>query len=371
MLGALAYALERTGLLSWLRAAWLHDVREEHKRLRAEGGPAQQKETARLAHEVARLASAVARLEAQVADQEARQRKAERQAARAALVVKLDEEQRDLLGRLPEVLDPPRIRAHVTAAIDAATLIDDPFPHLVVSGVLPEDAYRLVRRAIPPTAFFGDADPVKQNLRIPIDRGPALATRVWHFVDREVAHEAIVPAVTRRFADHLEQHYTALFGADFVAAAAALTQAPSGGRVMLRRPGYRLAPHRDPKRAMLTCLMYLARAGDDEGFGTDLYRVHDEHESSYAQTYYPEEAGSPCELVARVPYRPNSMLVFLNGRGAHGASIPSDAPRDLERFAYQFYVGPDADELAALVARLPEARQSAWRDKSEAGPAAG
>jgi hypothetical protein len=105
--------------------------------------------------------------------------------------------------------------------------------------------------------------------------------------------------------------------------------------------------------------------------GTDLYRVHDDLESSDAQSYYPEEAGSRCERVTRVPYRPNSVLVLLNGRGAHGASIPSDAPRDRSALRISLYVGSDADEFAAPVAKLPDARQSAWRDKSEAGPAAG
>jgi hypothetical protein len=180
-----------------------------------------------------------------------------------------------------------------------------------------------------------------------------------------VAHQAIVPAVTQRFARHLERHYATVFGPSFVERAAALPQAPSGGRVMLRRPGYRLAPHRDPKRAVLTCLFYLANPGDDEAYGTDLYRVHGEQESSYVQTYYPEQDGARCELVERVPYRPNSMLVFINGTGAHGATIPAEAPPSLERFAYQFYVGPSSDDLAALVACLPEERRLQWRDKAE------
>jgi hypothetical protein len=132
---------------------------------------------------------------------------------------------------------------------------------------------------------------------------------------------------------------------------------------MLRRPGYQLKPHRDPKRTMLTCLLYLARPGDDQAYGTELYRVDDERESSYTQTYYPEEEGCRCELVRTVPYRPNSMLVFLNGRGAHGARIPPDAPPALERFAYQFYVGPGGDELAALIAELPREKRDLWQDK--------
>jgi hypothetical protein len=40
---------------------------------------------------------------------------------------------------------------------------------------------------------------------------------------------------------------------------------------MPRRPGYHLEPHRDPKRSLLTCLLYLARPGDSDAQGTQLF----------------------------------------------------------------------------------------------------
>jgi hypothetical protein len=135
---------------------------------------------------------------------------------------------------------------------------------------------------------------------------------------------------------------------------------------MLRRPGYHLDPHRDPKRSMLTCLMYLAREGDSEGYGTQIFRVHGDAEADYKQTYYPEQAGGRCELVKVVPYRPNSMLVFLNSRGAHGADIAADAPSELERFTYQFYVAPLNEALSALIRSLPPTHRVKWRNKNAA-----
>jgi hypothetical protein len=116
---------------------------------------------------------------------------------------------------------------------------------------------------------------------------------------------------------------------------------------------------------MLTCLMYLAARGDDESYGTKIFRVTGDQESSYTQTYYPEQNGATCELVKTVPFRPNSMLVFLNGTGAHGVDIPADAPADLQRFSYQFYVGPEGESLGALIAALPEERRELWKGKSE------
>ena len=83
------------------------------------------------------------------------------------------------------------------------------------------------------------------------------------------------------------------------------------------------------------------------------------------QTYYPEQHGARCELVKVVPFRANSMLVFVNSGGAHGARIPDDAPPELERYWYQFYVGPGLDELASLIADLPPDRQAMWRERKQ------
>ena len=134
---------------------------------------------------------------------------------------------------------------------------------------------------------------------------------------------------------------------------------------MLRRPGYHLSPHRDPKRSFLTCLLYLARPGDDEAHGTRLYRVANDREAHYKQTYYPESNGHQCELAAVVPFRPNTMLVFLNSRGAHGATIPAEAPGDLERYSYQFYVAPKNEELGQLLKSLPRDRRAMWQSRDK------
>ena len=354
---------ERTGVVSRLRSAWMHDLQRELKPLRNELRGGVGRDVVRLTADVDRLRRQLAEVSETLAAMSGRQQRLERQLAQSAAISRLDVKQRDLIERLPEVLDEARVCAHIAAAIAHATVHDDPFPFMVVDNLVPRDVYRLLLRAIPPVEFFGDADPIKQNLRIPFDNGPRLATEVWQFVDHAIAHRTIVPAVTARFANALSRHYDALFGSALAPRAAGLPQSPSGGRLMLRRPGYRLAPHRDPKRTMLTCLLYLARPGDDEAYGTELYRVDNERESSYTQTYYPEEEGCRCELVHTVPYRPNSMLVFLNGRGAHGAHIPASAPGGLERFAYQFYVGPGGDELSALIAELPQEKRDLWQDK--------
>jgi hypothetical protein len=57
------------------------------------------------------------------------------------------------------------------------------------------------------------------------------------------------------------------------------------------------------------------------------------------------------------------MLAFVNCGGAHGATIPADAAPGLERYSYQFYIGPDREALDAVVADLPPERRQMWAPK--------
>jgi hypothetical protein len=325
------------------------------------GNRAMQRDLGRLVERVDRLEEAH-RASAAVA------RRADRTSMQIKFVDVLNRTQQPDLACLPTLLDDRHIGEHVRRAIASAPFVTDPYDHVVVERLLPDDVYDLLLRAIPPAEFFDDHDRVKQNLTFPMEYGPALTAKVWGYFDDMIARTMIRPAVLEKFHEPLQAHFATVFGFEFVGRANALPQAASGGRLMLRRPGYHLDPHRDPKRSMLTCLMYLAREGDGEAYGTQIFRVHGDSEADYKQTYYPAQAGGRCELVKVVPYRPNSMLVFLNSRGAHGADIPADSPADLERFSYQFYVAPLNEALSALIKTLPAPQRMKWRSKGAAHP---
>ena len=313
--------------------------------------------------EIARLTRAIERLEANQQTVVDRAERMERHAQQLKEAARLDDKHRALVATLDRTLDLTRVAAHVRQSIARATLTLDPFPHIVAESLMPEDIYRLTVSAIPPEVFFGQKDPVKQNIRIPMDFGPVLSTRVWDFVDL-VAREAIRPAILEKFAEPLTRHLEALFGPELREQAASLPQAVAGGRLMLRREGYHLDPHRDPKRALVTCLLYFARPRDSEAFGTQIFRVHNDREANYQETYYPERNGGQVELVTVVPYRPNTAVMFLNSGGAHGVDIPTSF-EGVERHSFQFYIGPDQEALDAVIAGLPADRQSLWRGRAD------
>jgi len=76
---------------------------------------------------------------------------------------------------------------------------------------------------------------------------------------------------------------------------------------------------------------------------------------------------SDCELVTEVPARRNTALVFLNSTGAHGASIPSDAPAGTERYLYQVHFGVDEETKQRLMARAAGDVRSTWATEGEGG----
>jgi hypothetical protein len=263
---------------------------------------------------------------------------------------------------LQEKLAVDRIAAHIQAAVERANVVDDPAPHIVVEPILPLDVYELLLQSIPPPEFFSDRDPVKQDFELrDLVRAPRFSRAVWSFFDQQVVAQVLSSAVFERLRPAVVERYCRMLGSSAGVRAAALVHQTRSGRIMLRRPGYQLKPHLDPKRVVLTGIVYLAHPADTEEYGTQLFRVTQPFVQPSMKTFFPEDAGLRCELARTVPFRPNTLLAFVNADGAHGAALPRDA-RLLERYAYQFYIKPDEDEFLDLLRYLPPDVRAPWEE---------
>jgi hypothetical protein len=280
----------------------------------------------------------------------------------------LDGEQLDRLRTLGEVWNIPDIVAHVRERVASAPVFTDPFPHVVIDQLLPATAFQTLREAVPPEEFFVGAKPRTKDLRS-IDRAviPTFSRAVWRSMSRDVVRGVLAPAMAERFRPYARNFLRMSVGDQFVDEALALPLKVHGLRIMLRRAGWKLPPHMDPKDQFVTTLLYLGGPGEPELYGTQLFRVEDNPNfvGRWANTYYPEDEGLRCELVKTMPFRGNLCLSFLNlGGGAHGADVPGNAqPPDLERRVFQFYMGPDRPALEALVNRLPASLQAPWKTR--------
>lgn len=278
-------------------------------------------------------------------------------------VARADAALEQALQRLPAACDDKKIEAHFRAAVDAAQLHLEPFPYVVVNDAFPDRFYDALVRGIPPVEMFADKAFNKQSLRVPFPLAPAYSRRVWNFFVRRAAPRILQPALVEKFREPLREWISTNWPS--------LAHDPFGppmdfntgyGRILLRGRGYRIRPHRDPKWGFLTCILYLVREGDSEAWGTQLFYVDDDQPARGAQPHWIDD--SQCRLAGEVPFRRNSMLVFLNSTGAHGANIPEDAePADLQRYIYQCRIGPSAAATRALMAALPEQAAPLWAGK--------
>lgn len=282
--------------------------------------------------------------------------------SRLRAIYQRDTELRDDLEQVGAVLDAAAVQAHAARAIGAAPLHLEPFPHAVIENLLPDPVYEAVLRGIPPVELF-DGATNKQRIVVPFEIAPLFSRRVWDFLLETVVDGAIGPALERKFrkplAEWLEATWPELRDTPLESL---LTLHSTEGRILLRRRGYLISPHRDPKWGFLTCLMYLARPGDSTSWGTQLFAVDGDGEAAGVAPHWirPEQ----CRLMKEIPFRRNTALVFLNSEGAHGARIPADAePPDLERYVYQFRIGPTSPSIRRLMALLPEDRRGGWSGK--------
>ena len=236
---------------------------------------------------------------------------------------------------------------------------------MVVDDVLPRAIFDALVQGLPPAPLFADRPVNHQHMKPPFKLAPRYSRRIWGFMTDLIVAEHIKPAVLERFRQPLTAWLQRGFPSVGADPLSSLEMTTSDGRLLLRRRGYRIPPHRDPKWGFITCLLYLPRPGDDERWGTQLYTVEGDEEARGAKPHWIGD--EQCTPVADVTFRANRMLVFLNSVGAHGAHIPDDAePADLERYAYQFRIGPNAPSIANLMSRLPEDRKALWAGKAAA-----
>lgn len=251
-------------------------------------------------------------------------------------------------------LDRAALAAHVRRTVMSAPMRAEPFPHLVVSDLLPADFYRQLLRAIPAPTFWRHAGHQRDNWHIDEDRASCLSETTWRFMHREIAAKELMPLLLDRFADVIAAYWRDTF--DLNASKLTGHYLCDEGRLLLRRPGYELEPHLDPPNAILTMLFYLAQPGAPDTHGTDLYASHS-LPAKRVGILYPARQGIRVERTTTVPFRPNTALVFVTPQSVHGAELPLNVDELFERISYQFLACLDDD--ARRMVRKQTGKQAA------------
>ena len=250
------------------------------------------------------------------------------------------------------------IASHVASAVARAALELDPFPHIVIENLLPEQMSDDLIAALPPSAFFTSEKMSRQELEVPFEFAPEYSRIVWGTFFANAILHAMETALVEKFRPALDEFLRRHWPGLGSMAEAGITLHVSNSRLLLRRPGYVIKPHRDPRWAFLTCLVYLPKSPGHEIYGTQLYRLHREPELTHNSPLWVEPG--ECDLVKDVPARRNTALVFLNSTGAHGASIPKDAPANTARLLYQVQFSVEERIRQKMIDGLEDAKRASW-----------
>ena len=268
-----------------------------------------------------------------------------------------DAKSSERIGDFKAGVDHQAVLAHVTRAVENARLEMAPCPHLVVENVFPEAMYDCLFEALPPPAFFEKTNDLRDEMPVPFTMAPAYSRVVWDLF-HEAVEQALLPAVIAKFQPALDEFVRATWPSLGSWEQSGITLRAANPRLMLRRRGYLIKPHRDPRWAFLVALFYAAPRGSAHTYGTQLYRLIQERDEAHTSPLWlaPDE----CELARDVPGIGNSALMFLNSTGAHGASVPDDAPAGFLRYVYQARFSPDTATKTRLLELLAGEGRERW-----------
>ncbi|MBI4486247.1 MAG: hypothetical protein HY655_09575 [Acidobacteria bacterium] len=226
------------------------------------------------------------------------------------------------IARLERVLEFDRVVAHVRAAVARAELAGDPVPHLLVSDLLPAEVYAAVLDAIPAAVFFNGRVAQGQELRVPPRLAPMVSIITWMFVDEvgRLLSDLLVARLAEPLAAYARARFPSLppfgdWGVDITV---------TESRLVRRGPGYVGPPPADGRWDLINGVVHLARHQDTAEYGGRL------------QTQ-------------EIAFRANSMVTWVGPPEAHvHVSIPRHAPPNLERYTYEFRVGPTREGRSRL-----------------------
>lgn len=231
------------------------------------------------------------------------------------------------LARAATSYETDELVAHAVASIDAADHSSFPFPHIFFRNFFPTDFYRDLIGRIPTEGY----DPITDTrtrvaLRLYGDNVEKIRPDVrcaWAAVSDVLTSREVETAIRAKLQDGLEIRARG----DKVASADDL-RLVAKPVVYWDRDGYRIKPHPDTRKKVVTMQLYCPADSTQEALGTTLYRASLKglmHVNSYC-----------LEPVKTIPFLPNVGYAFVVLKAYHSLTkmswhgrppIKTDRPR--------------------------------------------
>lgn len=210
---------------------------------------------------------------------------------------------------------------HVAARIDAAAVVEEPFPHLVVRDLLPVAAYRAVLDAWPADAVFqvnGSMQRHDVTLRGAVEILPEAMRPFWR--QALTWTMAANQRLAAKFAPYAALKYEPFLGRSWRQAVAGLPRIVGEAQLACYTGATGLAPHIDHPKLITNGLLYCSELAEDEPeLGTVLYGSRGFSMPDNALRLTPALIERLLRRNKTVAYAANVCLAYLNTpRSFHG-----------------------------------------------------
>jgi FkbM family methyltransferase len=187
--------------------------------------------------------------------------------------------------------------------IREAPVLMDPFPHIYVAGVWHPAVYRALLEAMPDD--YQTIEEVRGVKGYPERYVSHPAGELWSDLRNFMLSGALRQALSDKFGVVGTKEETLL---------------------IRDLPGYKIGPHTDSARKVLSALFYLPRDASHHDQGTSLYKPKAEGFTCPGGTHHPFE---PFERVKTMPFLPNSLFAFPKSDVSFHGVEPSTCVRDV------------------------------------------
>jgi FkbM family methyltransferase len=215
---------------------------------------------------------------------------------------------------LPFAAETRGVLSHVLDRINSAPIATDPFPHIVVDGIFPDDYYRRLQESYPPKESFVHMDQTgrvsagayKERMVVLFDdasleRIPAVQRAFWLDFGEWLYSDLFMAAMIAKFAPQIEPRLPRL-----LAQRGPLT-VRGDAQIVRDHSQYAIGPHTDAPHRLITFLFYCPEDDGLKKFGTSFYRPKQADFTCPGGTHHPFEK---FERATTVDFLPNRLVAF-------------------------------------------------------------
>lgn len=249
------------------------------------------------------------------------------------------------------------VEYHLLYKLINAPVLSYPFPHLYAEGIFPEAYYRSMMDSFPSPEQMR---PIADERALPKDAYPSR-----FMLALEPAKLAALPKPRRQIWERLRQF---LLGPEFAntllwkfgdvvkqrLTAAGIANPVFNSEAMLidDRQNYRIGPHTDNQRKVITVLFYLPKGAGQPGLGTSIYVPND---PNFRCAGGPEHPVERFQRVVTMPYQPNAVFAFVKTDNSfHGVETVTALSARRQLLIFDMYLQAAAARPEATPPQQPK-----------------